>query len=205
MLAEGVYLYRLLLCAFSQPEALKPYFIACWGFPAVITVLYSICRLVFDNEMCWVSPSRFLWIESLLIGPCLLALIGNLFLMLIILFILIKKLRFNPHLEPVQYRKAVRAVFMLMPVFGLHFLFTIYRIPSYLHQIFNLVLDGLQGFVVSIIVCYTNGRVHECLKKTTEKRADGKLLVRANEQSRNMFLRRSTKEYAQKADSLIGT
>lgn len=34
---------------------------------------------------------------------------------------------------------------MLVPVFGLHFLITIYRIQSYLHQIINLILDGLQA------------------------------------------------------------
>ena len=61
-----------------------------------------------------------------------------------ILYVLIKKLRYNPHLEPVQYTKAVRAVFMLVPVFGLHFLITIYRIQSTLHQIINLILDGMQ-------------------------------------------------------------
>ncbi|PIO66245.1 hypothetical protein TELCIR_12048, partial [Teladorsagia circumcincta] len=40
--------------------------------------------------------------------------------------------------------KAVRAAVILIPVFGLQFLFTIYRLPDLTHQVINLVLDGLQ-------------------------------------------------------------
>lgn len=46
-------------------------------------------------------------------------------------------------------RKAVRAAVMLVPVFGLHLLFTIVRIDSNsAHQIINIAMDGLQVKVV---------------------------------------------------------
>jgi len=61
---------------------------------------------------------------------------------------------------------------MLVPVFGLHFLITIYRIRSYLHQILNLVLDGLQGFFVALIVCYTNRTVIERVKVWVKQKRD---------------------------------
>ncbi|VDM47112.1 unnamed protein product [Toxocara canis] len=197
MFAEGVYLYRLLVDAFAEPESLRRYFIACWGFPALATATYSGCRQLFDNEMCWVSPSELFWIEWIIMGPCLLALCGNLFLMSIILYILVKKLRYNPHMEPVQYRKGVRAVFMLVPVFGLHFLFTIYRMPSYAHQIINLSLDGIQGFVVSVILCYANGRVHECIRKTTAQRADERRLSKFSCQTKERFRKKRHDENRQ--------
>uniref|UniRef100_A0A914EJI7 Uncharacterized protein n=1 Tax=Acrobeloides nanus TaxID=290746 RepID=A0A914EJI7_9BILA len=75
MLAEGLYLYRLLMCTFtSESESFKPYFALCWGIPLVITIIYSILRQNFDNEKCWVSPSKEFWIEWTIIGPCLLVL-----------------------------------------------------------------------------------------------------------------------------------
>ena len=62
-------------------------------------------------------------------------------------------------------RKAVRATLVLVPLFGLHFVITIYRpkdngcewIESY-HYV-NALLDGLQGALVAIIFCYGNGEV----------------------------------------------
>ncbi|KAI1730005.1 7 transmembrane receptor (Secretin family) domain-containing protein [Ditylenchus destructor] len=190
MLGEGVYLYRLLMCTFaSGEESLRPYFLSCWGFPFLITVVYSILRQTFDNEECWITPTKIWWIEWTIIGPCLVALSINLFLMLVIFYVLLKKLSCNTHMEPAQYTKAVRAVFMLVPVFGLHFLITIYRIQSYLHQIVNLVLDGLQGFVVVLIVCYTNKTVLECVRTWIQQRMEQHKLRRQSEDHRQRFKR----------------
>ncbi|CAI4229127.1 unnamed protein product [Auanema sp. JU1783] len=165
MLAEGVYLYRLLHSTSAEGESLRPYKILCWGVPAILSAVYGILRELFDNEGCWVSPSVYGLIEWTVMAPCLIALCVNMLLVTFIMYILVKKLRCDPHLERMQYRKAVRAALMLIPVFGLHFLFTIYRIPSVTHQVINLVLDGLQGCAVSVIICYTNKTVLECVVK----------------------------------------
>uniref|UniRef100_A0A915DXL4 Uncharacterized protein n=1 Tax=Ditylenchus dipsaci TaxID=166011 RepID=A0A915DXL4_9BILA len=190
MLGEGVYLYRLLMCTFSSGvESLRPYFISCWGLPFLITLVYSLLRQKFDNEECWITPTKIWWIEWTIIGPCLLALSINLLLMLVVLCVLFKKLRCNTSMEPAQYTKAFRAVFMLVPVFGLHFLITIYRIQSYAHQILNLVLDGLQGFVVAMIVCYTNRTVLECIRMWLQQRREERKLRRQSEDHRMKFKR----------------
>ncbi|GMT20203.1 hypothetical protein PFISCL1PPCAC_11500, partial [Pristionchus fissidentatus] len=225
MLAEGVYLFRLLYKSFTS-ESLIVYKILCWGLPLIISVIYGVLRQgsLQDNEGCWVSPSAEWHIEGIVMLPSLICITLNLFLVTVILYILVKKLRYNPHLEPMQYKrlplfaillqgvggvrmprhprrdswlrttlaatrhsiiftpplpgqplalapdvlvviKAVRAALMLVPVFGLHFLFTIYRVDSELHQIMNLVMDGLQGFAVSIILCYANTGVGDAVKK----------------------------------------
>ena len=44
------------------------------GFPLVVTIAYSALRQIFDNEECWVSPSKVFWIEWTIMGPCLIAL-----------------------------------------------------------------------------------------------------------------------------------
>ncbi|TKR68183.1 hypothetical protein L596_024199 [Steinernema carpocapsae] len=170
MLAEGVYLYRLLSpFQYDDREDLRPYKIVCWGLPMILTIIYSILRQTFNNDECWVSPSEVWWVEWVVMGPCLVLICANLVLLSLIMCVVINKIRFSPHMEQAQYTKALRVVFMLVPVFGLHFLLTIYRIQSHTHQIINLILDGLQGAVVSVIVCYSNKSVHECLSKTREQ------------------------------------
>ncbi|VDK50430.1 unnamed protein product [Anisakis simplex] len=204
MFAEGVYLYRILVNAFAEPESLRAYFIVCWGFPTLATAMYSVFRQFTDNnQMCWVSPSENFSIESIIIGPCLLALCGNFILMSGIMYVLVKKLKYNPHMEPAQYRKAVRAVFMLVPVFGLHFLFTIYRLSSYTHQIINLFLDGIQGFVVAVILCYANGHVQECVHKTVVKKLDNRNLKKLHFERRGRFNKERQSSDNHQADNSV--
>uniref|UniRef100_A0AC35TS02 G_PROTEIN_RECEP_F2_4 domain-containing protein n=1 Tax=Rhabditophanes sp. KR3021 TaxID=114890 RepID=A0AC35TS02_9BILA len=160
MLAEGVHLYRLLQSPLGYSNELNGYFVMCWGFPAIVTIIYAFLRFNWDNNGCWVA-SEYPSIEWIIIGPCLLMLAINALQMTSIMFTLVKKLKYNPHMEPVQYRKAVRAAILLMPIFGLHFIFTIYRVDDPIYSLCNELLDGLQGLLVSIIVCYTNKSVIE--------------------------------------------
>ena len=64
-----------------------------------------------------------------------------------------------------HYRKAVTATVFLLPLFGLHWLLTLYR-PQTGHCLWisfykylNVSLDGLQGLMVAIAFCYRNGEV----------------------------------------------
>ena len=64
-----------------------------------------------------------------------------------------------------DFRKAVKATVVLLPLFGLHFFITIYRpswtdckwVEIYMH--FNYLLDGLQGVFVATVFCFCNGEV----------------------------------------------
>ncbi|PAV90371.1 hypothetical protein WR25_25806 [Diploscapter pachys] len=167
MLAEGIYLYRLLLSTqTSEGEDLTVYVVLCWGIPALLAGFYSLVRWLYDSGgMCWVENSHLLWVEWSIIVPSLLAILVNVLLLMFIMYILVKKLRCNPHLERIQYRKAVRAAFMLMPVFGLQQLFTIVRLSNTFYQVLDISLNGLQGFFVSLIICYTNKTVLESVSK----------------------------------------
>ncbi|GMR42770.1 hypothetical protein PMAYCL1PPCAC_12965, partial [Pristionchus mayeri] len=244
MLAEGVYLFRLLYKSFSDNDSLIVYKIVCWGFPLLVSIVYGILRLQLDDRDCWVTPSDDFSLEAIVMIPSLICIMLNLILVTVILYILVKKLRYNPHLEPMQYSrpplfaiilhggirlthpsrrdswliratarhslipplpghpltiapdvlvvaKAVRAALMLVPVFGLHFLFTIYRMPSELHQIMNLIMDGLQGFAVSIILCYANNGVGEAVKKYIKDMKDLRTL-RSECRTSNAGLTRSS-------------
>lgn len=71
-------------------------------------------------------------------------------------------------------RKTVRATLVLLPLFGLHFLVTIYRPPpstgvclwTEIYLYFNDILEGIQGFMVALIFCYFNGEVSSLLRRT---------------------------------------
>ncbi|CAO4370815.1 unnamed protein product [Caenorhabditis nigoni] len=168
MLAEAVYLFRLLQTAqhSTDGETMNDYKIACWGVPGVITMIYFIVRGMNDDTgMCWIENSSNAWVEWMIFAPSLLAMGVNLLLLAVVVIILVNKIRCDPHLERIQYTKAVRGAVMLIPVFGVQQLLTIYRIPNTYYQVADQSLNGLQGLFVSLIVCYSNKTVRECFTK----------------------------------------
>ena len=93
--------------------------------------------------MCWAQPSEEVrgvkgfskkaiksfqgWVEWITYLPGLFCIAANLFFFLNIFYILLTKLR-APHAnEPTNFRKAVRACSVLVPLFGLQWLLTFYR------------------------------------------------------------------------------
>lgn len=87
------------------------------------------------------------WVEWITYLPGLLCIAGNVFFFLNIFFILLTKLR-APHAnEPTNFRKAVRACSVLVPLFGLQWLVTFYRCRYFLSIAQAL---GLQKFMYSV-------------------------------------------------------
>ncbi|KAK6031135.1 hypothetical protein OSTOST_02710 [Ostertagia ostertagi] len=98
---------------------------------------------------------------------CILALSVNVVLMSRILYILVKKLQHDPHLERMQYKKAVgeRLGDSDTGICALSFS-SILRLPDLTHTVHYLVYcDGYKGCAVSIIFCYTNKSVWDCARK----------------------------------------
>ncbi|XP_035206358.1 calcitonin gene-related peptide type 1 receptor-like isoform X2 [Stegodyphus dumicola] len=173
MFCEGFYLHKLISAAFAEQKNLLIFYIIGWVFPIVPVGIYAILRGVFANEKCWALPAGvYEWIIN---GPNLLSLLVNLFFLCHIICILVTKLRATHANEPSQYRKAVRATLVLVPLFGLHFCLAIYRPESdkcgfkEAYAYFNYAMDGLQGFMVAVIFCYLNGEVIYLMKRTYQK------------------------------------
>lgn len=173
MFCEGYYLHKLIAAAFAEQKTLLMFYVAGWGLPIIPVSAYAILRATLENEKCWAFPvERYEWIMNV---PNLLSLIVNLFFLCNIIRILVTKLRATHANEPNQYRKAVRATLVLVPLFGLHFCLVIYRpysgkcgfLEAYVY--FNYAMDGLQGFMVALIFCYMNGEVLYLLKRSYQR------------------------------------
>ncbi|XP_022237603.1 calcitonin gene-related peptide type 1 receptor-like isoform X2 [Limulus polyphemus] len=170
MLCEGFYLHKLIAAAFAEQKNLLMFYIIGWIFPLLPISIYGIIRKILADDNCWAIPEeRYEWIMN---TPNLLSLLLNLAFLCNIIRVLVTKLRAAHTNEPSQFRKAVRATLVLVPLFGLHFTLVIYRPDSgscgWIEAYFYLsyAMDGLQGCLVALIFCYLNGEVQCLLKRS---------------------------------------
>lgn len=168
MSCEGFYLHRLIVHAFAIPKSLIPYYVFGWIVSWIPSTVYSIIRLtnaVYDNN-CWVHNMGYY--EWQLYAPNLLCLAANLIFLGNILRILLMKLQAHPN-EPSNYRKALKATFVLIPLFGLQQFVVIYRPQTgtrldFVYEIIQSVIIHTQGAIVALIFCFLNGEVHTYLR-----------------------------------------
>lgn len=193
MFCEGFYLHKLIAAAFAEERNLYKFYILGWGFPLIPVITYSVIRAVIADTDCWTVPTGvYEWITH---SPMLLALGLNLIFLCNINRVLFTKLQMkNNSREPTQYRKAVRATLVLIPLFGLHSIMAIYR-PSAsacklsdAYSFINDALDGLQGLIVSVIFCYTNNEILNLLKQTYKRRRLTQGSQRASTSTRTLSL-----------------
>ncbi|GIY84728.1 calcitonin gene-related peptide type 1 receptor [Caerostris extrusa] len=149
------------------------FYIVGWALPVVPVGIYAILRATLEDDKCWAFPVEiFEWIMNV---PNLLSLLINIFFLCNILRVLVTKLRATHEKEPSQYRKAVRATLVLIPLFGLHFFLVIYKPHSgkcgilQAYTYFSYAMDGLQGCMVALIFCYLNGEVLYLLRRTHQR------------------------------------
>ncbi|XP_037089833.1 calcitonin gene-related peptide type 1 receptor-like [Pollicipes pollicipes] len=167
---ESYYLHKLIASAFAEQRSLLIFYIIGWVFPVIPVAVYAALRAHHADEQCWVVPVEMY--EWVLNAPCLLSLVMCALFLINIIRVLVTKLRAQHANEPSQYRRAVRATLVLVPLFGLHLIVTIYR-PArgtctwmQLYYYADYMLDGLQGALVALIFCYLNGEVQNLLRNT---------------------------------------
>ncbi|GFQ82447.1 calcitonin gene-related peptide type 1 receptor [Trichonephila clavata] len=169
MFCEGFYLHKLIAAAFAEQKSLYMFYFIGWIFPIFPVGTVALLRWYFADEQCWAVPVKpYEWVAN---GLNLLSLFLNLVFLINIIRVLWTKLRATHANEPSQFRKAVRATLVLVPLFGLHFILVMYRpqngdcfvLEGYSY--FSYAMDGLQGLLVSLIFCYLNGEVQGLLMR----------------------------------------
>ncbi|XP_052811225.1 calcitonin gene-related peptide type 1 receptor-like [Mya arenaria] len=172
MFCEGLYLYRLIVNAFSPPKRLALFYILGWGTPMLYSIAYAIVRIVEADESCWsISLGDKEWI---IYAPNLFCLLVNVYFLCSILRILLTQLQVHPN-EPSNFRKALKATFVLIPLFGVQLTFTVYRTPHHMpgavyYERFSDILTNSQGLFVAIIFCLCNGEVISLLRHSWQQR-----------------------------------
>ncbi|ESO87997.1 hypothetical protein LOTGIDRAFT_234777 [Lottia gigantea] len=170
MFLEGFHLHRLIVKAFKVPKSIIHYHFIGWGFPVipiyvilisgfpVIPIIaYTVIRITRNDKNCWVNNAGdYEWIVYL---PNLFCIAFNVFFLMNILRILMTQLQSHPN-EPSNYRRALKATFILVPLFGLQLFFIIYRPPStwsgsFMYEVISKIVNNLQSTVVALILYFS--------------------------------------------------
>ncbi|KAF0289548.1 Diuretic hormone receptor [Amphibalanus amphitrite] len=117
----------------------------------------------FLSQCPWLEDSEWDWIH---IAPSLMVLACNVVFLVKIMCVLITKLRSTNSSEAQQYKKATKALLVLLPLLGVTYILVLVA-PSTKHVIYYIqtVLVSVQGLIVSLLYCFCNTEVQSTLKK----------------------------------------
>uniref|UniRef100_A0AAR2JC95 G-protein coupled receptors family 2 profile 2 domain-containing protein n=1 Tax=Pygocentrus nattereri TaxID=42514 RepID=A0AAR2JC95_PYGNA len=171
MFGEGCYLHTAIVLTYST-DRLKKWMFICigWCIPFPIIVAWAIGKLYYDNEKCWFGKRAGVYTDYIYQGPMILVLMINFIFLFNIVRILMTKLRASTTSETIQYRKAVKATLVLLPLLGItYMLFFVNPGEDEVSQIvfiyFNSFLQSFQGFFVSVFYCFLNSEVRSAVRK----------------------------------------
>ncbi|VFV26918.1 low quality protein: [Lynx pardinus] len=171
MFVEGCYLHTAIVMTYSTERLRKWLFLFIgWCIPCPIIIAWAVGKLYYENEQCWFGKEPGDLVDYIYQGPIILVLLINFVFLFNIVRILMTKLRASTTSETIQYRKAVKATLVLLPLLGItYMLFFVNPGEDDLSQIvfvyFNSFLQSFQGFFVSVFYCFFNGEVRSAVRK----------------------------------------
>ncbi|XP_043281884.1 diuretic hormone receptor-like isoform X2 [Venturia canescens] len=177
MFVEGLYLYQLVVKTFSGDSIKLRLCLAIgWGVPIIIIAVWGIAKSVGENiqintdvalyRHCpWMVPHVYDWFFQ---GPAIVVLAVNVIFLFTIMWVLITKLRSANTAETQQYRKASKALLVLIPLLGVTYILVLAgptegqaaNVFSYARA----VLLSLQGFSVALFYCFLNSEVQNTIR-----------------------------------------
>ncbi|XP_033248172.1 diuretic hormone receptor isoform X1 [Drosophila miranda] len=176
MLVEGLYLYMLVVNTFSGDNIrFNIYASIGWGGPALFVITWLVAKSLtvsynssekYDINCPWMEETNVDWIFQ---GPVCAVLLINLTFLLRIMWVLITKLRSANTVETRQYRKAAKALLVLIPLFGITYLVVLagpseVGLMGHMFAVLRAVLLSTQGFSVSLFYCFLNSEVRNALR-----------------------------------------
>nr|XP_027237601.1 diuretic hormone receptor-like [Penaeus vannamei] len=181
MFVEGLYLYMLVVKTFSVENIkLRVYTLIGWGIPVAIIITWVILKSNLtvahtgpeagvDVEgllrTCPLMPvSHVDWIQKV---PVLFFLSTNFIFLMRIMWVLITKLRSANTVETQRYRKATKALLVLIPLLGLTYMLLI-ALPQELEHV-RAILLSTQGFWVAVFFCFLNSEVQNSIRHHIER------------------------------------
>ncbi|XP_028329359.1 corticotropin-releasing factor receptor 2 isoform X2 [Gouania willdenowi] len=182
MFVEGCYLHTAIVMTYSTDKLRKWVFLFIgWFIPCPIIVAWAFAKLYYENEQCWFGKELGKYMDYIYQGPVIVVLLINFVFLFNIVRILMTKLRASTTSETIQYRKAVKATLVLLPLLGItYMLFFVNPGEDDVSQIvfiyFNSFLQSFQGFFVSVFYCFLNGEVRSAVRKRWHRWQDNHAL-----------------------------
>ncbi|KRX19241.1 Diuretic hormone receptor [Trichinella nelsoni] len=143
--------------------------IAYLGIPMLLMIISCFIRKKIPHDSCWNEPSKA---DYIFLGPIVFILIGNLFILLVVLKVLIKQLKMTVFEEGQKMKKIAKGLFLLCPLLGTTYIFTLFppQHPPWLKLTFSYsttILTSTQvGIVIAVLFCFSHGEVLFCIKKS---------------------------------------
>uniref|UniRef100_F7G3M9 Corticotropin releasing hormone receptor 2 n=1 Tax=Ornithorhynchus anatinus TaxID=9258 RepID=F7G3M9_ORNAN len=174
MFVEGCYLHTAIVMTYST-DKLKKWIFLFIGWCECHTHIHTLFWALGEGQKevetwCWFGKEPGKYVDYIYQGPVILVLLINFIFLFNIVRILMTKLRASTASETIQYRKAVKATLVLLPLLGItYMLFFVNPGDDDVSQIvfiyFNSFLQSFQGFFVSVFYCFLNGEVRSAARK----------------------------------------
>ena len=171
MLCEGAFLKMFIAEIFIKQEwCIFWLSVVGWVIPAFILIPYVLFRHSYENQLCWMDQGQ----SILFLGiPVIIIIIINIYFLCSVILILRRKLNFENNFNrnnDVTFKSA-RAVFILVPIFGLHFLLMPIRPDAgskleYVYEVIASITTSTQGLSVSFLLCFLNNFISNHIKKS---------------------------------------
>ncbi|XP_049779456.1 diuretic hormone receptor-like [Schistocerca cancellata] len=180
MFVEGLYLYILVVETFTVKNIeLSAYVAIGWGCPALFVAMWGLVKTFAPREKdtqvqtteplmrhCpWMSPDSYDWLFQ---APAIAVLALNLIFLVMIMWVLITKLRSANTVETQQYRKASKALLVLIPLLGITYILMIAGptegFSAEVYGNIRAVLLSTQGFTVALFYCFLNSEVQTAVR-----------------------------------------
>ncbi|XP_035206915.1 diuretic hormone receptor-like, partial [Stegodyphus dumicola] len=148
-------------------------------FPALIAATWAGVKGHFSNTIDDILvPQGCPWqkrdyYDYIFISPVILVLLVNIVFLTKIMWVLITKLRATNTVESEQYRKAAKALLVLIPLLGVTYILVIatpsHRTGEVVFTFIQATLLSIQGFIVAVLYCFLNGEVQNSVRHRLER------------------------------------
>ncbi|XP_071644590.1 diuretic hormone receptor isoform X2 [Temnothorax longispinosus] len=183
MFVEGLYLYLLVVKTFTGDNIkLKLCLVIGWGVPVLVIAMWGIAKSLDQKVMShvmnqanqevalwrhcpWMIPHPYDWFYQ---ASAIIVIAVNMVFLFMIMRVLITKLWSSNNVETQQYRKASKALLVLIPLLGVTYVLVIAGPTE--GQVANAfsyaraILLSSQGFFVALFYCFLNTEVQNTVR-----------------------------------------
>ncbi|XP_027198602.2 calcitonin gene-related peptide type 1 receptor-like [Dermatophagoides pteronyssinus] len=171
MLNEGIILWQIVVHPLPINEiGMIKFYLLGWLSPFIIISFYTFIHSMKKfNTSCWTKSMGY-W-ELIYIIPTITFIVINTILLIYMMYVLLKKLTTTNNTK--QLRSSVCKSLLLVPVFGIHYIF--YIVPfdpfescatyQFIFHYVMIITEALQGSIVTAVFCLFNQEIHTSIKR----------------------------------------